>query len=599
MTSQTDNLGFVSFNDLEKDKDESGFVPFSPDTTPEFEEPPSETDDEEGWGKWLVRSIYQVPSGIAQAITYPLDLMSMLASGEARDPEEIEHIRMISEREGIPFDEKKYMQAVEQAERTFPTQSNIERGVEEYTGFPTQAKTKFQKGLKFASTGGTLSGSKGLTAGKEALQYSPMGIRGANVALPRPVLGAGLEATKEILNESGLPEPISELASFGILKHPSEGASSLQIGKKRKESGLVERQFEKTKSPTNVSEDKLSQINSKLESDFKEISSKIIDDSPIGETARNLANDPTYIKQSEQLLEQSQSIADSLQGTLDSKIIKKEFANEMGRSIEGFKANEYDIEFAKFMKNSINNFIEKEVKPGQLVKQYRKNNKDLRDYYEPGASKALNRAKKDALLAENRAITKVMEENYPDSELVPVFKEGNDRWSKIKSVETIDELVENIFPENKKVNFKEIKDAINDNNYQRIFKKELGEKGFKDFNQLLEDMLTSEKPYKMLKVAEKSGLDVGNLIKTGSAYFLSPHIGHAKIAYDTARKGYRSLMNAMLDKPRISITFKEAVQDLKKGNFSQAEKKFEKLQEEIEMTEKKKPPYEKIKRPNQ
>src|ERR1044071_5439536 len=135
MTSQTDDFGFTSFNDLSKDSDEFGFVPYKADKTPESL-PHPELEDEEGWGKWLVRTLYQVPSGIGQALTYPMDLMALLASGEARDPEEIEHIRMISEREGIPFDEEKYMQAVENAERTFPTQSNIERGIEEYTGLP-------------------------------------------------------------------------------------------------------------------------------------------------------------------------------------------------------------------------------------------------------------------------------------------------------------------------------------------------------------------------------------------------------------------------------------------------------------------------------
>jgi hypothetical protein len=579
MTTQTDDFGFTSFNDLAKDDDGSGFVPFKADTTPE-PLPHPQPEDEEGWGSWLVRTLYQIPSGIAQAVTYPIDLMSMLASGEARDPEEIEHIRMISQREGIPFDEEKYMQAVEQAERTFPTQSNIERGIEESTGLPLTPKTGFQKALKFASTGGTLAGSKGLTAGKEALKYEPMGFRGVNVSLPRPILGAGLEATKEILEEAGLPEPVAELASFAILKQPTEGAASLDIGKKRKESGLIERQFEKTTKPREVSEKKIGQINEKLESDFKSVSDKIIAESPIGETAYNLANDPTFKQTSAELLDQAQEIANNIPGTLPTKSVKKEYADIAAKSRKGFHLDEYDKSYMRYMKDAVDNIPAQNMTHGELIESYRKNNSALGEYYEPGSSKAANRAKKDSLLDQNRAIAIIIEKTDP--KLAEIFKEGNARWSKIKDVEAIDELVESIFPENKKINFKEIENALNDKNYQRIFKRSLGEKGFKDFEQALKDMLTSEKPYKMLKVAQNTGIDVENLIKTGGAYFLSPHFGYAKVGYDFAKKGYRSLMNAMLDKPQIGFSFKKAVNDLKSGKFAEAEKEFEKLHVEIE-----------------
>ena len=554
MTAQVNDFGFTSFNDLEKDKDEHGFTPFEANTSPE-PLPHPEPEDQEGWGKWLVRTLYQIPSGYAKKWTYPLDLLSLIATAEATDPEEITHIRMISEREGIPFDEDKYMEAVRQAQLTFPTQSNIERGLEYYLGAPLTPKTTEQKLINLGSA---------------AAGFAPSSVSQKAIAAgTAPTIASGLEHT-------GVPEEISELAGLAASQPLAAVTKPANIGIKTKPSGLPSRQFENVNKPKEVSEGKIQQINKKLESDFKGISDKIIKDSPIGETAHNLANDPTFKQESRELLNQAQVTADAIPGNIPVKSIKKEYADISAKKVKGFALNEYDKSYMKFMKEAIEDILPENVTHGELVENYRKNNASLGEYFEPGSSKALNRAKKDALLDQNRAIAKIIEKSDP--ELAEVFKEGNARWTKIMDAEAVDNFVNELFTD--KINYKKMHDFFDKNGYDFIFKRALGEKGYNNFQQLMKDMLTSEVPYKMLKIAQNKGWN--NLVTTASSFILHPKLGYAKIAYDVSKRGYKALMNLMLDKPKLGFTFKEAIQNLKAGKFAEAEKKFEILNSELE-----------------
>lgn len=530
-----------------------------------FEEIANYEENQESFWKSSARTALQIPQGLAEGTKGGIaaGVWQLLAQGEILDPEELDRIKEISEREGVPFDEDAYMEAAEKALGTIPTVSNIASKIEEKTGLPLEPKTRVQKGLRFASTASKLAPK----------DYT---FRGMNTSLPRPVLGAGVEGANEVLQEMGVPEPFAQIASFGVIKPTSQGAGRLSFTKE-KPSGLPEMQFENIKESKAIPEKKLQQINEKLETDFKTISDNIIKDSPIGETAENLKNDPTFKQQSRDLLNQAQQIADSSPGNVSTKSIKKELADISSKNVKGFSLNEYDKSYLKFMKESIKDIIPENVTHGELVEQYRKNNASLSEYFEPGSSKALNRAKRDAILDQNRAIANVLEKSNP--ELYSVFKEGNARWTKIMDTEAVDSFVNELFSD--KVNYKKMHDFFDKSGYDRIFKRALGEEGYKSFDQLLKDMLTSETPYKMLKVAKSQGFN--DLFKTGLGYIIHPNLGYAKAGLDALKYSYRGLVNAMLDEPKVAINFKKAISDLKKGDFKAAENDFKALQVEIKV----------------
>jgi hypothetical protein len=539
-----------------------------------FEQRVDSSDFQQKHGESRLKSAFrwaaQIPLGIAQATVPGIvsNLAHVIGVGSALDEEELEQLRKIHEREGKVFDEEAYMRSLQQASEMFPTPSNIARMVEEETGLPLTPQTKGQELLQFAATAG---------------KFAPGGlVQKLSASAIAPAAKVGLE-------KAGVPEPLSELAAL-IASGGSRKIPEFQLTK-TKPSGIAQRGFEKIKEPRTVSEGKISKINKKLEQDFKNTSDRIIRESPVGETAKNLRNDPTFKQESRELLNQTQEIADSMPEIVQSADIKKEFEDTASRKIKGFSLSEYDKNYMKFMKEASKDIVSETVTPGELVQQYRKNNSNLGEYFEPGASKALNRAKRDALLDQNRSIASLMEKKFPDSELVPVFNEGNARWTKIMDVEAVDDFIADIF--DGKINFDKMHDFFDKEGYSRIFKRSLGEKGYADFEQLMKDMLTSETPYKMLNIAKSKGYQ--DLFNTGMAYILHPDIALTKIGLNVLKDGYKGLINSMLDKPQIGITFKQAVKDLRKGKFDAAEKDFNKLKSEVEILPKEEPIKEPLK----
>lgn len=521
-------------------------------------------EEEESFWKSAARTALQIPQGIAEA-TGPgiaAGLFQLGALGESDlDIDTWHKLRQLAEENGETFDEESYEQARQEMLGMIPTVSNIASKIEKETGAPFEPKEDYQKALRLGSTAakfqpGTI-GQK-LTAGVAA-----------------PAVSHGLQA-------AGLPEVFSE--PLGLLAGIPAGSKGpkFDIGQAKKPSGLTERRFEGISKPTEVPQKKIQQINDKIEKDFRDISEKIIKDSPIGETAKNLAENPAFKQESRELLNQAQEIADAIPGTHASKAIKKEYADIAVKNTKGFALDEFDKNYLKFMKEANKNILGKEVTNGQLVEMYRKNNGGLGEYFEPGASKALNRAKKQALLDQNRAIANLIEKTNP--ELSKVFKEGNQRWSKIMDVEAVDEFISDIFPTSKngelpKINYKKAQDLFDKSGYDHIFKRALGEDGYKAFERLTKDMLTSESGYKMLRVAQKKGLE--DFVKSASSYFIHPNLAKFKVGLDIAKRGYRSAVNAILDEPKIAFTWKKAVDDLKKGDFKSSQKGFENLDKEV------------------
>jgi len=528
-------------------------------------DPWDELDFDEGFWKNAFRTASQIPQGIAEATKYGIGagLFQMLALGESDlGIEEWHKLRELAEREGIPFDEEAYEQARHEMLGIIPTVSNISRKIEEETGLPLEPKTFLQKLTRLGSLAG---------------KFQPGSVsQKASAAVAAPATAAGLESV-------GVPEQLAELGGLGVGAIAGGKTPSIDVSlTKTKPSGLSARQFEKTTKPKEISQKRLGKINEKLESDFKEISDKIIAESPVGETFENLKNDPTFKSESRELLNEAQEIADTTPGIVKSIDIKKEIANRGEKRIQGYSESEYDKSYSKFMKETIDGISEKDITASQLVKQYRKNNAALSEYFEPGSSKALNRAKRDALLDHNRTIADVLEKNFPESELSNVFKEGNDRWTKVMDAEAVDDFVNELFKDG--VNYKKMNNFFDKQGYEFKFKRALGEKGYKDFQGLVKDMLTSETPYKMLKAAKAKGFE--DLFKTGFAYFLHPKLGAAKFGLNVAKDSYKGLVNSLLDKPQLTVRFKKGLDNLKKGNFAEAEKELTALKGEIQIPEK-------------
>lgn len=515
------------------------------------------TQEDSMW-KSLSRTAYQIPSGIAQAFTYPLDLMQMVGIGESLDPEEIERLEEISKREGVPFDKEKYLQAVQNAAEYFPTQSNIERSVEAKTGLPLTPKTRLQKGLKFLSTAG---------------KFTPGTIS------QKLVGGAVASGTKETLQTAGIPEPLAEMVGLGVGPVTGAKTPAFTVGKAVKPSGMPVRQFEKVTKPKEVSGGKLEQIGQKVEADFKKISEDILSKGPGAETRKSLQESAAFKTEVAEKFRKVEQLAESLPEKLHTRdVINALVSRSLKKKGSGFAPGEYDKDFRKFILNYIKDTPPQEIGAVDLVKQYRKNNKELSGAYEPSQSRNYNQAKKDALLEYNRAIAEVIDNKFPDSEFSNLFKQTNNQWKEIADVEAMNNFVESIF--DKKIRFEKGRRLFENDRYALPFKRALGDEGFKAFETLMKDLLQSETPYGMLKLAKQRGW--GELAETAGAYIVHPTFGKAKLGYEVTKRTYKALINSLLDKPQLTFQWNQAVNDLKKGNFATAEKEFSILDKEVQ-----------------
>src|SRR5436190_11355611 len=236
--------------------------------------------------KSMSRTALQIPQGLLEG-TKPgmaASLFQLLAMGESDlSPEEFHKLRELAEQEGGQFDDESYEQARQQMLGMIPTVHNIASEVEERTDLPLTPQTRLQKGVRFVSSLG-----KSLPKTGAPLAPHGTGLRFTNTALRRPVTALGVEGIREGLIEAGVPEPIADATSLLAIKQMGPGSAKLEVGSKKKPSGLTERRFENIKKPTNVSAKRLNKINEKVEGEFKNIADDILAKSPIGETVSGL-----------------------------------------------------------------------------------------------------------------------------------------------------------------------------------------------------------------------------------------------------------------------------------------------------------------------
>jgi len=537
-------------------------------TDPVFKEGMDE--EQEGFWKSSLRSAMQPIQGFLETTGPGLaaSFWQLLAAGEL-DHEEMDRLKQVYEKEGKEFPEQEFEEAREKAMSMIPTVRNLASAIEERTGFPLEPKTRFQKGLRFAT---------------EATRLAPSGstLRPLNVGLPKPVLGAGVEATREVLKEIGVPEPFDELLAFGILKKPPKDAPRLEIGAKKKPSGLTERGFENLEESRQVSEKKFGKINNAIESDFKNIADDIIKNSPIGKTHAELELNPLFKTEIQEQFAKVQELADKIPEHINTMTVKKAIAEQAKKNIStNLAPSEYTKEYHQLMKQFIEETPTGNAGAGDLVSAFRNNNKDLSGAYDPVKSKNFNRAKKDALLDYNRAIAKVIEKEFPNTEFSKLFPETNKSWSQILDAEKINESINEMFKGN--LNHNQVRKFFDSPHKNAPFKRTLGE-NYPKFEQLMKDLLTTEKPYKMLQVAKQKGFT--DLVETASLFVISPKLSMGKKAIDYAKNGTRFILNTVLDKPKLTIKWHEGIKNLKKGDFKTAEKDFSFLKSQVEEAEK-------------
>ena len=498
------------------------------------------------------RTLYQPLAGYAQKYTFPLNILQAIGTGDAlNELDELEE-RLPRLREMFPganlpesIDREKYLESLQQAQSYFPTQQNIEKGIEDLIGLPLTSQNEGQNLLRIAGSAAAFRpGSVGEKAA--AATVTPL--------------------TKATLVALGVPEFLAEPIAYmtgALTPVPS-------ISKQVKPSGLAKRGYEDLNKPTKVSPSRFEKISEKVEGDFRSISDRLLEKS--SETYSKMKKNPFFKDEVIEDFKLVQDLSKEIPGDVTGGIIKESFrARVNARDIKGVTLDEYE---KNFLKES--NKLYKEIRSKKsftaenLVDQYRKNNKTLKEIFEPGKSTAQNRAKADAIIEYNRSIANIIENKYPGSEFSKLFKESNKLYSEIMDVEKVQSFIDEIF--DGKINFNKAEKFMGKERLTRSFKNVLGKEGYQDFTGLMKDFMGAKEGYSMLRRAETMGFK--NLATHGAAWFISPTVGKLKGVFDVGKYA----KNALLDKPKFISNWKTALDHFKKGEFKEADKLISNLE---------------------
>lgn len=346
----------------------------------------------------------------------------------------------------------------------------------------------------------------------------------------------------------------------------------------RKPSGMPSRIFEKFKKEVKVSPQRHEKITEKLEGDFRKISDKLFEKHP---AFSEMKNNPAYRQELVEGMEKVSELASEVPGKVTPKHLEA-FLNRRlrtwARETKGLTLSDSEKAFADEFTKHIQDVkgVKEPFSFKDMVDQFRKNSRSLGEYFDPSKPKSLNTGKRDALLEYNRGIQELFETVYPDSEFSKFFRAENKRWSDLASFETAEAQIDKIFAGNK-INFKEAEKILDPNNanLRRNFSQLMGKEGFKDFEALLNDLNSVKNSYGLLKKADQGGFKT--LVKLASSYIVHPSLAKGKLIWDLGKNS----LKALLDKPQLAVEWKTALDLFKSGKFSEAEKAFESLDQQM------------------
>lgn len=421
-----------------------------------------------------------------------------------------------------------------------------------------------------------------------------LGVPGAAL----PAIGLGGVAGQG-LREAGAPEWVATTADIGISLDPRRAVQNV-FRPVTSASGLTQRGFSKVTTPTKVSEGTKRAIVQNLEDDFKQVSNRILGTQ---ESVQAIRNNPGYRQQLNQDFQKVESLAAQIPENINTKEIQASFNNQVKtQPYRGYADSEFEKAFQRQSK-AINRSLQvtpettrtstlldqygnpikqtipargKEVSVSDVVGQYRKNNQQLTEYFEPGKSGAVNRAKKAALLEHNKAITNTLEKKFPNSEFVNTFKKSNANFEKLMQYEYVDEQIGKAFTDNK-INFKQLSKQLDNPAFQRNLKGLVGESMQKEYNGLMREFISLEDPYKLLRAARKKGL-AENLITFAAPYLFGPKVGATGTVIKGLAYGINAVRQALLRNPRIITDWRQGIINFKKGNYPAAIRAFQEVE---------------------
>jgi len=451
---------------------------------------------EASWWDWTKDIVLQPLRGVAQAFTWPLDVLKIGIMGEAFSG--LDELESAFEKAGKPFDRDAYINTVMKQGNLIPTQGLLEDLIQENTGFSFEPTTKTGKFINKASRIAKLA--KG------------------NVQI-KLLSGATAGTTTHLLNEAGVNETASEFLgdlSSGVpqafTRSPKQFTPEVErLMKIADKNGIPFYEY-MTKPPGGVFTPKISQareaaIKSELGVTSQQAAKAIIEGRiPISQLRKQGFN-------LKQLESDAYHEVDILAAAHKKPIKTGEIVSDIQKEVSRIKKSspspsDAEITYMNILKEEAEQLtnapkqqavilgpngqplnppstkrIPKEISAEQLVKQHKNYNSNVKGIYRKPEFSGREESVRDAYAFLNNSVRNTLEKEG-SKELADSFKEANKIFNQRAVLNRSEALIDKAFI-NGEYSPRKLRQLLNSKQGQ-ILKRDLGDQAIKEITEIAE-----------------------------------------------------------------------------------------------------------------
>lgn len=498
--------------------------------------------------------------GLAQAFTWPLDVLKVMMVGEGLT--DIDELENAFEKAGKPFDRDKYIKTVMEQGEFIPTQELLERQITKHTGVDLEPKTKTGKFLN------KLFFIGGLTRGK-----------GLGKAAKASVTAA---TTTTALREAGAPEIVAELAGDvggGIAtiekqarKLSPEAARIQKIADKH---GLPLMEFmleDEISKSAKITQGRKAAFEKELGMTTEDAIKKIVE-GKLPVTKLRAQGQDLEVLESE-AYDKAKALAQAKPGPLATNDIVSDIDAEIAR-IKGRAPSPSDAEKAaiKILENEKKVLSKAKPNVEQLVSQTQNYNSNVKSIYKKAEFSGVEDEVKNAYAFLNNSIRNTIEKQA-GKEVSEAYKVANSIYAQNASLARTEGLISKAF-QNGEYNAKKLQQVL-DSRQGAVLRRDIGEQGVKELRDIAHYGQQAQKATTQFANSSKHGFEVGQWGPL--AGFLLAKVPSAGVAASATKPFYDYFRGWALTRPAARTVYRNIVKNAANGSFKNMAKDFATLE---------------------
>jgi hypothetical protein len=591
LRNEEDDLGAIDLSSFEQGENQSTDDDLSASAINLEEYANSPEAQEADWWDFTKDIVLQPLRGVAQAFTWPLDVLKIGMVGEALS--DIDEVEAAFEKAGKPFDRDQYIKMVSDPSEYIPTQGLLEDLITDNTGFSFEPKTKTGKFLNKAVmvaklakgsvpirlASGSVSGATKI--GLEAAGVNPIAselLSDLAGGAPQGVARTARKFTPEVQNLMKIADKHG-LPFYEFMTRPSGGAITPKISQAREAAIMKELGVTSEQAAKSIIEGKLpiSQLRkqgfnlNQLEADAY---SKV----------DQLASAHTKPIKTDQIVADIEKevarIKKSSPSPSDSELTYINILEDEAKALTNPPKKQAQIlgPSGQPLNPASNARVAKEISAEQLVKQHKNYNSNVKGIYRKPEFSGREESVRDAYAFLNNSVRNTME-SQGSKQLADSFKDANKLFNQRAVLNRSEALIDKAFV-NGEYSPKKLRQVLNSKGGQ-ILKRDLGDQAIKEITEIAD---FGEKAVNHTSEILKKPKYAQEIVTWGNlAPFILGSTAKMKGALFLAKPIAERVKGYLLTRPATREVYAGIIRNAAKGSFNNMKTDFDKLNELVSL----------------